>query len=72
MPLPWFSKKPSPAIIDDPTWAAAVGESPFLDHLGEADLARLRELCEAFLRAKTISGAHEFPVTPQVRAILVR
>ena len=68
MPLPWFSKKPSPAIIDDPTWAAAVGESPFLDHLGEADLARLRELCEAFLRAKTISGAQGFEVTPFVRA----
>lgn len=68
MPLPWFTKKP-PAI-DDALWHWVLASYPFAAHLGAADLERLRALCEDFLRRKTVSGAHDFEVTPQVRVAI--
>jgi Mlc titration factor MtfA (ptsG expression regulator) len=68
MPLSWFARRP-PAIDDD-LWREVLERFPFAAHLSADDLARLRALCEQFLRRKTISGAHEFPVTPQVRAAI--
>jgi hypothetical protein len=69
MPLPWFSKK-TPPQIDDPTWAEVVAGMPFLGHLDDASLQRLRELCEEFLRRKTVSGAQGFEPTPLARAAI--
>lgn len=68
MPLPWFTKKP-PAI-DDPLWHWVLASFPFVGHLRGPALDRLRALCEDFLRRKTVSGAHDFEVTPRVRAAI--
>ena len=64
MALPWFRR--NDARIDDATWEATRRSMPFADHLGDADIARLRALCDAFLATKTISGTHGFEPTPVV------
>lgn len=68
MPLSWFARRP-PAIDDD-RWRQVLESFPFAGHLSADDLARLRALCEQFLRRKTVSGAHDFRVTPEVRAAI--
>lgn len=68
MPLRWFANKP-PAI-DDALWDGVLDAFPYAGHLSANDLARLRALCEEFLRRKTVSGAHDFEVTPEVRATI--
>jgi Mlc titration factor MtfA (ptsG expression regulator) len=69
MPLPWFGRRPAPQI-DDKLWRRTVADFPFAGHLGEAELGRLRALCEDFLRSKTFSGAHDLAVTPRMRVAI--
>ena len=49
------------STIPDPDfWREVASGFPFLDHLAEADLERLRALCGEFLARKQISGAAGF------------
>ena len=70
MPLRWFRRTDPVRQIDDPLWRQAVDGLPAAGMLAPASLARLRELCEQFLQAKTITGARGFEVTPLVRAAI--
>ncbi|MEK9777023.1 MAG: zinc-dependent peptidase, partial [Quisquiliibacterium sp.] len=65
MPLRWFQRR-SPEI-DDQLWGWALAQFRFIGHLNDAQISQLRKLCEAFVRTKTISGAHGFEITNQVR-----
>jgi Mlc titration factor MtfA (ptsG expression regulator) len=52
--------------IGDALWEQTLAGLPFLDWLGTADLARLRELSSLFLSQKQFSTAHELPLTDEI------
>ena len=70
MRLPWFPRRPQAPLIDDADWAQAGAGVPAVALLSAEAQARLRALCDAFLRAKTVSGARGLRVTPLVRATI--
>jgi Mlc titration factor MtfA (ptsG expression regulator) len=53
--------------IDDTLWHQTLASLPWLVHLDDAALHRLRELSARFLAAKTVSGAAGFEVDERVR-----
>jgi Mlc titration factor MtfA (ptsG expression regulator) len=55
------------AAIDQRLWQQTLAQLPWLAHLDDAALTRLRELTAAFLHAKTITGAAGFEVDDRVR-----
>lgn len=56
----WFGQAPD---IPLPLWQQVKRLHPFLDHLTEAEDARLRQLCQGFLSRKQFHGAHGLTVT---------
>jgi Mlc titration factor MtfA (ptsG expression regulator) len=58
------------AAIPDALWQDAVGRLPFLAHLTEAELRRLRTKVVLFLDAKAIVGARGHDVTPLQRVVV--
>lgn len=62
-----FRDKPS---IPDSLWQACVARLPFLDRLGEADLARLKALCEDLLHRKTVTGAGGFLLSDETAVLI--
>lgn len=62
--------RPAGSGIDDDVWHETLAAMPWLGHLDQAGLARLRELAVDFLSRKTISGAAGFQVDERVRAAI--
>jgi Mlc titration factor MtfA (ptsG expression regulator) len=65
----WFSGKSRQSqAMGESLWEQTLTRAPYTGHLDQARLSQLRELCEGFLRTKTINGAANFEVTPLMRA----
>lgn len=60
-------ERPGAESIDGALWQNTLAALPWLAHLDEAALHRLRELSAGFLAAKTVSGAAGFEVDERVR-----
>lgn len=58
------------SAIPDDLWTEAVAALPFLDDLGDAERARLRDLVVLFLDRKSIVGAGGHDVTPLQRVVI--
>ena len=56
--------------IPDPLWQGAVDGLPFLRPWSGERIGRLRELATLFLHAKSIVGARDFVVTPEMRVLI--
>ena len=52
--------------IDDALWQKTLAGLPFLAHLSEADLARLREITSLFIAQKEFSTAHDLALTDEI------
>ena len=52
--------------IDDALWQKTLEGLPFLGYLGEADLARLREMTSLFIAKKEFSTAHDLALTDEI------
>jgi Mlc titration factor MtfA (ptsG expression regulator) len=52
--------------IDDTLWQKTLDGLPFLTHLVEADLARLREMTSLFIAQKEFSTAHDLALTDEI------
>lgn len=52
--------------IDEALWQRTLEGLPFLGYLGEADLARLREMTSLFIAKKEFSTAHELTLTDEI------
>ena len=62
--------QPAGSGIPDDIWHETLAAMPWLGHLDQTGLTRLRELATDFLSRKTISGAAGFQVDERVRAAI--
>ncbi len=53
--------------IDDADWRRIAARMPFLGHLGNDELERLKSQCESFIAEKQFSGAAGFTIDDDVR-----
>ena len=66
----WRARRGDGRAIPDRLWARVVADLPCLQALDAGELARLRDVCAAFLARKVFSGAHGLVVDDRM-ALLV-
>lgn len=67
----WRRKKViNQSQITDETWEQSIKQLAILDRLTEGELSRLSQLATVFLHEKTFTGAHDLPISEEMKRLI--